>query len=63
MDELVNDMLALAQLEQRTWETNICDLPQVLDECWQNVPTDNTTIKNKSSKYIEADIIKLRQFL
>lgn len=63
MDELVNDMLALAQLEERTWETNTCHLPQVVDECWQNVLTDNATIENRSSKYIEADIIKLRQLL
>lgn len=63
MDDLIEDILALARDGSDIDDFEPVDLATVLNECWANVETDTATIEVATDRTIVADKRRLKQLL
>jgi len=63
MNELVDDLLALARSDAPLGETETVDLASCSRECWANVPTAGATLVVETTRSVDADPTRLRQLL
>jgi PAS domain S-box-containing protein len=63
MDTLIEDLLTLAQRGDAVDDVESLHLPEVLDDCWQIVPTADATLVIETDQTIRADQSRLQQLL
>lgn len=63
MRTLVEDLLALARANESITDVEPVDLPTVVEHCWQNVPTQQATLRVETTRRIMADKNRLGQVL
>ncbi|MFB6361152.1 MAG: PAS domain S-box protein [Halobacteriales archaeon] len=63
METLIEDTLTQAQAGETIGETELVELPKVVESCWSNVETTSATTITETTSVIEADIARLRQLL
>ncbi len=63
MEELITNLLALAQRGDRTSETEPIDLEKMVNSCWQSVETADTELVTDTTQTILADPNQLRQLV
>ncbi|MHC3380527.1 sensor histidine kinase [Haloarcula sp. H-GB5] len=60
METLVDRTLTLARSGHVISETEAVDLAELVDSCWEAVPTANATLQNEMTAIIDADPDRLR---
>jgi len=63
MEELLDDLLTLAQERERPFEAESVDLAEHVERCWKNVETGDATVKIDGDCQLEADASRLDQLL
>ncbi len=63
MEELIEDLLALARQGEAVDETASVRLADVARDCWGNVDTDGATLEVHDDPVVEADTSRLQQLL
>mgnify|MGYP000377404013 FL=1 len=63
MEELIDDVLALARQGQSVAEPAPVELGTVVDEAWETVETTEATLRNDATGTVAADQSRLRQLL
>jgi PAS domain S-box-containing protein len=63
MDELIDDLLTLAQQGEVVGEFEEADLSAVAETAWQQVRTDEATLAVDATRSLEADSDRLRELL
>ena len=63
MQELIEDLLALAREGDRVSDTETVDLAQITVDCWQYVETADATLQTPIDRSIQADPSRLTQLL
>jgi PAS domain S-box-containing protein len=63
MEELTEDLLALAQRGQRIDDVETVDLATVARDAWANAATDDSTLRIESTGDVEADPERFQQLL
>lgn len=63
MNTLIDDLLALAQEDDRVSETEAVDLAELSEHCWRNVETVDASVKTSITRSIQADRSRLVQLL
>ena len=61
MNELIEELLAIAQSRSPITETETVPLPGTVQSCWENVDTEDATLETTVSGSIEADSSRLKQ--
>ncbi|MFB6219977.1 MAG: PAS domain S-box protein, partial [Halolamina sp.] len=60
---LIEDLLTLAREGEEVTETELLDLEEVMEGCWENVPTAEATLRTDISRGVRADRSRLEQLL
>ena len=63
MDELIENLLALAKDGDAVGELEPIELDAIVERCWRNVDTNGATLHVESSAAVMADRIQLQQVL
>jgi len=63
MDQLIDDLLSLAQQGKQIESVESADLDQVAKTCWETVETKDATLAIETDQIVEADRSRLRQLL
>lgn len=63
IDELIEDVLALARAGESIGETEEIDLAKLVEACWQNVHTAEASLETNAELVLNADGTRLRQLL
>jgi PAS domain S-box-containing protein len=63
MDTLIDDLLTLAQEGEAVDDVESVHVPEVLNDCWQTVPTADATLVIETDQTIRADQSRFQQLL
>ena len=63
MDDLINDLLALARKGQTITETEPVDVAGTAEQCWPRIETADATLRTGTERRIAADASRLAQLL
>jgi signal transduction histidine kinase len=63
METLIEDLLTLTREGERVAETNLVNLADMIDSCWQTVATADATLVADTGQRIRADPSRLNQLL
>jgi signal transduction histidine kinase len=63
MEALIDRLLTLSRLGERTSEKEPVDLAGLCEDCWETVPTADATLVTDSDSRLRADRNRLRQLL
>jgi PAS/PAC sensor hybrid histidine kinase (EC 2.7.13.3) len=61
MDDLIDDLLQLARTDDQVSDTELIDLAELSQNCWQNVETTSATIQIEIGGTVRADQGRLAQ--
>lgn len=61
MNTLITDLLTLAQQGQTPADRSIIQLANLVKNCWENVQTNNTTLRIETDSIIRAEESRIRQ--